>query len=286
MDNFTVGIIGLGLMGASFARAYKKYAPGVRVFASNRTFSVAEKAIEDGVIDAVLDKNNLGECDLVIVSLYPEASAEYIAENRDLFKNGAVVTDCCGNKRLICKAGYEAAEGKNFTFIGGHPMAGTQFSGYDNSKADMFVGASMILVPNPELDSETREAQVAAAESLLRPVSFGSFVVTTPEKHDFMIAFTSQMAHVLASCYIKSPGAIESKGFTGGSFGDMTRVAYLNPGMWTELFLANSDNLLAEIDALQGELNKVRDAIATGNAEELYRLLDEGRALKEVIKSE
>ena len=116
---------------------------------------------------------------------------------------------------MICKAGYEASAGEGFSFIGGHPMAGTQFSGYSNSKADMFLGASMILVPDPKLPDDVRDAQVFEAESLLAPVKFGSFVVTTPEKHDFMIAFTSQMAHVLASCYIKSPGAIDCKGFTG-----------------------------------------------------------------------
>ena len=286
MEKTTVGIVGLGLMGASFARAYKKNAPDIMVLGANRTKSVCDRAIEDGVIDGELDDDNVCECDFIIVSLYPEASAEYIREHRGSFRKGALVIDCCGNKRMICKAGYEASAGEGFSFVGGHPMAGTQFSGYSNSKADMFLGASMILVPDPKLPDDVRDAQVFEAESLLAPAKFGSFVVTTPEKHDFMIAFTSQMAHVLASCYIKSPGAIDCKGFTGGSFGDMTRVAYLNPEMWTELFLANADNLTAEIEAIQGELEKVRTAIANGDAKELCRLLDEGRALKEVIKSE
>ena len=185
--------------------------------------------------------------------------------------------------RKLCKEGFRLADEYGFTFIGGHPMAGTQFSGYDNSKADMFVNASMILVPDPSKDGNSVLGKLETIKEMLGKLEFGRFVITTPENHDRMIAMTSQMAHLVSSCYVKSPGAEEAEGFTGGSFQDLTRVAYLNAGMWTELFMENQDYLLAEIEAVQKELERYRAAIAASDSEELYKLLDEGSRIKERI---
>lgn len=285
MERFTVGIIGLGLIGASFARGFKKYVPEACVLAANRSEATLEKAIAEGSVDGRLDKDTVGGCDLIIIALYPEAGIEYLKEIAPLISRNAIVTDCCGLKRAICEAGFALAGKYGFTFIGGHPMAGTQFSGYDNSKADMFINASMILVPDPE--SENGEERLGKIKEMLKGLKFGRFVITTPEDHDRMIAMTSQMAHLVSSCYVKSPGAEKSAGFTGGSFQDLTRVAYLNAGMWTELFLENKDNLLMYVEAMQTELEKYRKAISSDDADELYRLLDEGSKIKErVLKNE
>ena len=283
MDKFIVGIEGLGLIGASFARGFKKRCKDVTVLADNRTRATLDKAMEEGTVDGVLDRESIGSVDLLIVALYPEAAVRYLEENAPFISPDTIVTDVCGLKRYICKEGFRLADEYGFTFIGGHPMAGTQYSGYDNSKADMFVGASMILIPDPSKDGNSVLGKLDTIKEMLGKLEFGRFVITTPENHDRMIAMTSQMAHLVSSCYVKSPGAEEAEGFTGGSFQDLTRVAYLNAGMWTELFLENQDYLLAEIEAVQKELERYRAAIAASDSEELYKLLDEGSKIKERI---
>ena len=283
MEKFTVGIEGLGLIGASFARGFKKRCREVTVLADNRTRATLDKALDEGTVDGILDKDNIGSVDLLIVALYPEAAVRYLEEMAPLISADTIVTDVCGLKRYICKEGFRLADEYGFTFIGGHPMAGTQFSGYDNSKADMFVNASMILVPDPTKDGNSVLGKLETIKEMLGKLEFGRFVITTPENHDRMIAMTSQMAHLVSSCYVKSPGAEEAEGFTGGSFQDLTRVAYLNAGMWTELFMENQDYLLAEIEAVQKELERYRAAIAASDSEELYKLLDEGSKIKERI---
>ena len=283
MDKFTVGIEGLGLIGASFARGFKKRCKGVTVLADNRTRATLDKAMEEGTVDGVLDRESMGSVDLLIVALYPEAAVKYLEDMAPFISADTIVTDVCGLKRYICKEGFRLADEYGFTFIGGHPMAGTQYSGYDNSKADMFVGASMILIPDPSKDGNSVLGKLDTIKEMLGKLEFGRFVITTPENHDRMIAMTSQMAHLVSSCYVKSPGAEEAEGFTGGSFQDLTRVAYLNAGMWTELFLENQDYLLAEIEAVQKELERYRAAIAASDSEELYKLLDEGSKIKERI---
>ena len=283
MEKFTVGIEGLGLIGASFARGFKKRCREVTVLADNRTRATLDKALDEGTVDGILDKDSIGSVDLLIVALYPEAAVKYLEDMAPLISADTIVTDVCGLKRYICKEGFRLADEYGFTFIGGHPMAGTQFSGYDNSKADMFVNASMILVPDPSKDGNSVLGKLETIKEMLGKLEFGRFVITTPENHDRMIAMTSQMAHLVSSCYVKSPGAEEAEGFTGGSFQDLTRVAYLNAGMWTELFMENQDYLLAEIEAVQKELERYRAAIAASDSEELYKLLDEGSKIKERI---
>ena len=271
------------MIGASFARGFKKRCREVTVLADNRTRATLDKALDEGTVDGVLDKDSIGSVDLLIVALYPEAAVRYLEEMAPLISADTIVTDVCGLKRYICKEGFRLADEYGFTFIGGHPMAGTQFSGYYNSKADMFVNASMILVPDPSKDGNSVLGKLETIKEMLGKLEFGRFVITTPENHDRMIAMTSQMAHLVSSCYVKSPGAEEAEGFTGGSFQDLTRVAYLNAGMWTELFMENQDYLLAEIEAVQKELERYRAAIAASDSEELYKLLDEGSKIKERI---
>ena len=273
----TVGIVGLGLIGGSFAKAYHE--AGERVLGWNRTRSVLDFAILDGGVDAELNEGNIADCDLILVTVYPDSSVEYLENMAPYIGPHPLVIDCCGTKRVICKAVFPLAERYGFTYIGGHPMAGTHNSGYKYARADLYQGAPMVLVPPVFDDIDLLDR----AKNLLAPAGFGSFSVTTAEKHDEMIAFTSQLAHVVSNAYIKSPTAAIHKGFSAGSYKDMTRVAWLNPGMWAELFLDNKDNLIFELDSLIKNLNLYKEAMEADDMEKLVALLDDGRRRKQEI---
>ena len=273
----TVGIVGLGLIGGSFAKAY--HAAGERVLAWNRTRSVLDFAMLDGGVDGELNEETAADCDLILVTLYPAAAIEYLERMGPFIGPKPLVIDCCGTKRVVCEAVFPLAERCGFTYIGGHPMAGTHFSGYKYARANLYRGAPMVLVPPVFDDIELLDR----AKRLLAPAGFGRISVTTAEKHDVMIAFTSQLAHVVSNAYIKSPTAGAHKGFSAGSYKDMTRVAWLNPGMWAELFLENKDNLIAELDGLIDCLNSYKKAMEADDRETLVTLLDEGRKRKEEV---
>ena len=273
----TVGIVGLGLIGGSFAKAYHE--AGARVLAHNRSRSTLEFAILSGAVDGELTRENIGQCDLVLVAVYPQAALAYLEEMGPCIGSGPVVMDCCGTKRVICRAAFPLARKYGFTFLGGHPMAGTQYSGFKYARSNLYHNAPMVIVP-PDFDDI---ALLERAKELLAPAGFGRISITTAEKHDQMIAFTSQMAHVVSNAYIKSPTAGSHKGFSAGSYKDMTRVAWLNPGMWAELFLENSDYLLQELDIFLGSMQRYKAALEAGDREELIRLLEEGKRRKEEV---
>ena len=275
----TVGVVGLGLIGASFCKAYKENEPEAVVYGWNRTKSTSEMAKMQGVIDDELTDENLGSCDLVILSLYPEASVKWMEDHRKSFNKNGIVTDACGTKRFICDRAFAIAEEEGFTFVGCHPMAGTHFSGMAYSRADMYEGAPMVIVP-PKFDDINLLENV---KELFAPCKFGSFHVAHADEHDQMIAFTSQMPHIVSNAYIKSPNARNHSGFSAGSYKDMTRVAWLNPVMWTQLFLENKDNLIFEIETLQKELQKYKEALENDDAETMTKLLDEGKKIKEEV---
>jgi len=272
-----VGIVGLGLIGGSFAWAYHN--GGHQVLAFNRTRSVQDFALLSGAVDGELTEENIADCDLVLVTLYPEAAIAYIERMGPYFGQKPLVIDCCGTKRAVCAACFPLAERYGFTYLGGHPMAGTHNSGFKYARGDLYHGAPMVIVP-PRFDDIDLLGRVKA---LLSPAGFGSISVTTAEKHDRMIAFTSQMAHVVSNAYIKSPTARVHKGFSAGSYKDMTRVAWLNPPMWAELFMENKDCLLQELDIFITSLQQYRKAMEDDDLPELTRLLDEGRRLKEEV---
>lgn len=272
-----VGIVGLGLIGGSFAWAYHN--GGHQVLAFNRTRSVLDFALLSGAVDGELTEENIADCDLVLVTLYPEAAIAYIERMGPYFGQKPLVIDCCGTKRVVCAACFPLAERYGFTYLGGHPMAGTHNSGFKYARGDLYHGAPMVIVP-PRFDDIDLLGRV---KELLAPAGFGSISVTTAEKHDQMIAFTSQMAHVVSNAYIKSPTARVHKGFSAGSYKDMTRVAWLNPPMWAELFMENKDCLLQELDIFITNLQQYRKAMEDDDLPELTRLLDEGRRLKEEV---
>ena len=273
----TVGILGLGLIGGSLARAYAL--AGHSVYAADKDASILAFAQLAGAVDAPLTPENLPDCDLILLAIYPEGSAAWLAENAEHISPNALVMDCCGVKREICEACFPIAEKCGFTFIGGHPMAGTQFSGFKHSRADLFLGAPMVLVP-PRFDDIRL---LERAKQALAPCGFGSFSVTSARDHDRMIAFTSQMPHIISNAFIKSPTALEHRGFSAGSYRDLTRVAWLNPGMWAELFLENREFVLTELDTLLASLTAYRDALEDENKEVLMALLTEGKERKELV---
>jgi len=273
----TVGILGLGLIGGSLARAYKK--SGHIVLAAEIDESVLGFAQLAGVVDAPLSQENIYKCDLVLLSVFADASASWLEENGKYVSKETLVIDCCGIKEEICNRCFPVADKYGFTFVGGHPMAGSHNSGFKHSRSNLFQGAPMVLVPPRFDDPELLER----AEEALAPCGFKSFSVTTAAKHDQMIGFTSQMPHIISNAYIKSPTALSHKGFSAGSYKDLTRVAWLNPEMWAELFLSNKENVLNELDFFIETLKGYRDAIDRNDTTQLEFLLDEGRKRKEEV---
>lgn len=272
-----VGIVGLGLIGGSFAKAY--HAAGWNVLAHDVDASTLSFAQMYGAVDAPLDKDNIASCDLVLICVYPQAAVQYLRDAAPHIGKKPVVIDCCGTKRVVCSACFPLAREFGFTYLGGHPMAGTHNSGFKYARENLYHGAPMVLVP-PSYDDIDLLQRV---KDLLRPAGFGRISVTTAEAHDATIAFTSQLAHVVSNAYIKSPSAGAHKGFSAGSYKDMTRVAWLNPQMWAELFLENKDCLLHELDILSENLSRYADALRSDDLPELVRLLDEGRRRKEEV---
>lgn len=273
----TVGIVGLGLIGGSFAKAY--HASGERVLAQDIDRDVLSFAVISSAVDEELTDETMAECDLILLAVCPAAAVEWLQKNAPKIASHTIVIDCCGTKRTVCAACFPIAAQYGITYLGGHPMAGTQFSGFKYAKADLYHGAPMVLVP-PRFDDIELLGRV---KDLLTPAGFGSYSVTTAERHDEMIAFTSQLAHVASNAYIKSPTAKKHKGFSAGSYKDMTRVAWLAPRMWAELFLENRDFLLKEIDCYIEHLSQYKAAMEQNDEEELIRLLDEGKKRKEEV---
>lgn len=274
-----VGIVGLGLIGGSFAKAYTK--AGHQVLARDIDDSVLQFAMMSDVVESELKTDRLKECDLILICTYAGAAVQFLEENGRFIGSKPIVIDCCGIKRIVVDRCMELAKEYGFTYAGGHPMAGTQFSGIKYAKADMYVGAPMIIVP-PDYNDIVLLDRI---KKMLLPVGFDSITVTSADKHDEMIAYTSQLAHIVSNAYIKSPTVREHNGMSAGSYKDMTRVAWLSPEMWTELCMNNRDNLLKEIDILFDNLQKYKVALENEDSDELKRLFLEGKILKEEVDS-
>ena len=280
----SVGIVGLGLIGGSFARAYR--AAGAEVLA----FDVDRDILEAARVDTIageLDADSLGTVDLVVLAAYPHACLEWLEAHAEALASasntergtGPLVIDTAGVKSAVCERAFELARAHGFAFVGAHPMAGTENSGFAYARADLFRGAPMVLVP-PEVGDLERLMLLDRAHTLLAPIGFGSFSVTTPEEHDRTIAFTSQLAHVVSNAYVKSPTAQGHHGFSAGSYRDLTRVAHLNPAMWAELMCENAENLSRELTWLIDALGAYRTALDAGDPERLRMLLAEGDRIK------
>ena len=274
----TVGVVGFGLIGGSIAKAIK-YNTDNKVIGFDIDENVVLKARLLGAIDEEMTEQKILECDIIITGLYPEATKKYITDNAQKFKKGAIVLDTCGVKEYVCEDMYRVARENGFTFIGTHPMAGLHLSGFEHSKVTMFSNASMLLVPS----ADTGINELEIVRKLFYAIGFTNIQNTTREEHDRIIAFTSQLAHVVSNAYVKSPSAKLHKGFSAGSYKDLTRVAKLNEVMWTELFLENRKNLIFEIDTIIENLTEYSKALKEDNADKLEKLLRDGRICKEQI---
>lgn len=284
-----VGIVGLGLIGGSFARGYAQ--AGVRVLAWDPDEDVMVAA-SMGTVSGELNEETLGECDIIVLACYPEACIEWLEAHAQALAEatdtqaimGPVVIDTVGIKGIVCERAFNLARENGFYFVGAHPMAGTQFSGYAHSRADLFAGAPLVLVP-PAVDDSLKLELLSQVREMVRPLGFGKFSVTSAEEHDHVIAFTSQLAHVVSNAYVKSPTAQEHHGFSAGSYRDLTRVAHLNASMWAELMTDNSQYLSQELTCLIDSLSAYRDALDRKDEEQLKELLAEGDRIKRVLDS-
>lgn len=272
-------IVGLGLIGGSLAKAFKKFTD-YTIIGLDKDENVIKKAIESGDIKNAFDGNFDG-IDIVISGLFPSDTIKFVTENAGKIDKDTIVTDCGGVKEKVCDAIEPIAKEKGFTFIGMHPMAGIEKFGYDNSLEDLFVGASLILTPF----NETTKDKVDFLSGAMLKTGFSRVKISTPKEHDEVIAYTSQLAHVVSGAYIKSKTAEKHVGFSAGSFRDMTRVAHLNEYMWTELFMENSENLAKETDDLIDRLKEYSVALKSGDKENLFEILKAGREQKDLVDS-
>lgn len=270
-----VGIVGLGLIGGSMAKSIKNRTAHT-VYGADLNAETMTMARMCGAIDAPLTAENLPECDLVLVAIRPGAAVEWVQQNAARISKSAILVDLCGVKRTVVEAITPIAAEHGFAYIGGHPMAGRERGGFTAATDDLYVGASMILTPDARTDMQLLET----LKAFFLDIGFAALTFSTPAEHDRIIAFTSQLAHITSSAYVKSPEAQKRRGFSAGSFQDMTRVARLDEDMWTELFLDDADYLTSELEVLVGHLTEYLDALKARDSARLRALLKEGRELK------
>jgi len=270
-----VGIVGLGLMGASFGRTLRAKGKA-KVFGADIAEDTLLKAELIGAIDGVLDEKSATEIDMLVISVYPRDFKKVAETYLPFMKKGSVVLDFCGIKRNVCKDMKELSVSyPDINFIGGHPMAGREYSGIDHSVATLFEKASMLLIP-----VRTDIFKEEELKAFFLSVGFGEVVFTTAETHDEIISYTSQLCHIVSNAFIKSPTAQEHHGYSAGSYRDLTRVARLHPGMWSQLMMDNKDKLKTELDLLISNLQKYSDALGANDEKKLSELLAEGNDLK------
>ncbi len=272
------GVVGLGLIGGSLARAIKAKR-GDKVFGFDINLKTVEQAKQQNAIDDFLSPEKLKLCDVILIALYPKDVIDFVEQNSDNFKDGAVIIDCAGVKLEICERLFKTAKTKNFTFIGGHPMAGVAKTGFDGSFENMFKKASMIVVLPENLSNKLFDE----VKEIFYSLGFATITKSTAVQHDKIIAFSSQLAHVISSAYVKSNTATEYGGFSAGSFRDMTRVAWLNEELWSRLFIDNREFLSDEISVLINHLSEYKAALDNNDFETLRGLLKDGREIKEKL---
>ena len=270
-----IGVVGLGLIGGSLAKAYKR--AGAKVYGQEKNKITLDFAMMSDAVDEELTDHNLNKCEVIFLAISPKQAVNWLEDNKDKLNEDNLVIDCCGTKRYVCKEGFRISKENGFKYAGGHPMAGYHKGGFKYSREDLFDNALFVLVPDDHNDIR----MVKYITDIILRAGFRKVACTTKEDHDKVIAFTSQMPHVVSNAFIKSDTALEEgTKISAGSYRDFTRVAYLDPDMWTELFIENRDNLKREIDILCNELMKYSKALENGDSNTLRELLKEGRDRK------
>lgn len=271
-----IAVVGMGLIGGSLCKAIKEKCD-YTLWGCDTDSAVSQKALKENCVDEIIEKEKLGEADMTFVCLHPETTIKFIKKNAELFKKGSIVCDVCGVKTIVAEKCEGTLKKNGVFYVGTHPMAGREFSGFDYSSGSLFEGADFIITKTENTDKNAAAKVAALAEE----IGFGEVVYSTPQEHDKIIAYTSQLAHIVSSAYIKSPTLEKQPGFSAGSFLDMTRVAKLNEKMWTSLFLMNRKAIKFELDMLIAHLKEFRSAIKYEDDEELMKLLADGRKRKE-----
>lgn len=271
-----IGIIGLGLIGGSMAKSIKDKTDHT-VFGYDKNDETMFLAKMTKGIDAPLTKESLVECDMLMIAVRPDYAVQWVQDHAGEIRKGAIVVDLCGVKRAVVSLIAPLSKQYGFRYIGGHPMAGKEVAGYTNAASHLFDGASMILTPDDATDLPLLET----LRDFFYSLGFARLTFSTPEEHDRIIAYTSQLAHIASSAYIQSPESQEQMGFSAGSFRDMTRVARLDEDMWTVLMMDNADYLSQQVDILVENLQKYQKALHENDAEALRALLKKGREMKE-----
>lgn len=272
-----IAVIGLGIIGGSFCKAIKKYTDHY-VIGINRTAETAQKALEIGAIDEIGTNESLGKADIIILAMYPQADIDFIEKNGTHIKKGSIVTDASGIKSAICPKLKELSKKFGFVFIGSHPMAGKETNGFDVSDSELYKNASYIITP-----CGAEQKYVDVLSSLAKSIGFTTIKITNPEEHDRMIAFTSQLPHVLACAYVMSPCCPNHNGFSAGSYRDVSRVANINSKLWSELFLENKEPLIKELDILIENITAIINAVKSEDKKTLADLLEQGHKVKEAL---
>lgn len=262
-------IVGLGLLGGCYAMALKKQ--GFSVFAITLSQEDVDYALENGIIDkgtTKVDEEIIAESDIIVFALYPNVFKKWIEENAHLIKSGTVITDVTGVKECIVYD-IQSRLPKGVEFISAHPMAGREVGGVQNSDDKIFKNANYIVVPT---ESNTQNA-IELCKSLGETLGFAKISVLSPEEHDKMIAFLSQLTHCIAVSLMCANDNEDLVKYTGDSFRDLTRIANINDEMWSELFLLNRDALLSEMDAYRETFDKLYTTIKNGNREEMRDMM-------------
>ncbi len=270
-------ISGLGIIGGSFAKAIKKYTDHY-IIGINRSPKPLEDALACGAIDEIGSTKSLERADILILGTFPEAAVKFVRDNAELIPKSCIVIDSSGIKSDICPELTALSNEYGFTFIGCHPMAGKEKNGFAASEADLFCNASCIIIP-----CTGNEKEVGIISDLARKIGFGRIVYSTPEEHDRMIAFTSQLPHVIACAYVLSPVCKNHNGFSAGSYRDVSRVAHINEKLWAELFIENKQPLIEEIDIITQHMNMIKQAVESGDRQELEAILAQSRKVKEEL---
>ncbi len=263
-------------MGGSIAKALKK-TDKYYVIGYNRTEEITKRALSDGAIDEIWDGVSPIDADITILAVNPNVTVKLFETLPSLLKRGSILTDICGVKAEVVKMGEAVCKDKGIFFIGGHPMAGRERNGYDYSTEDLFFNRSYILTETANSDKET----LNKLSQMALDMGCSDVTITSPEYHDKMIAYTSQIPHILAGAYMNSPTSATHKGYSAGSYHDVSRVASVDENLWSQLFLSNKDNLLYEIDILIRNLQDYKEAVARNDQSRLSGIIKTGRILKE-----
>jgi len=271
-----VAVIGLGIMGGSIVKALKKSGK-YYVIGYNRTTDISQRALADKAVDEIWDGASPLDADITVLAVNPNVTYDLFKTLPALLKKGSILTDICGVKAELVKKGEAVGREYGVHFIGGHPMAGRERSGYDYSTEDLFFNRSYIFT---ETVNTNKEALNILSQMAL-DIGCSDVTITSPEYHDKMIAYTSQIPHILAGAYMNSPTSATHKGYSAGSYHDVSRVASVDENLWSQLFLQNKDNLLYEIDILIRNLQDYKEAVTRNDSSRLSGIIKTGRILKE-----